>query len=110
MSIASVSTNRSSRHHPSTRLTRPRRHDRNPDFSKCGSTLGASVDVLCRNGRMVCVKEDGLPLSFETHQACHTRSEEPHVRTPVTNAHLVCRLLLEKNKQYQNRLHKTQIT
>src|SRR3546814_5203406 len=55
-----------------------RSHDRNPDFSKCGSTLGASVDVLCRNGRMVCVKEDGLPLSFETHQACHTtpRSEE----------------------------------
>src|SRR3546814_19484550 len=46
--------------------------DRNPDFSKCGSTLGASVDVLCRNGRIDCVKEDGLPLSFYTHQACNT--------------------------------------
>src|SRR3546814_18157802 len=25
--------------------------DRNPDLSKCCSPLGASVDVLCRNGR-----------------------------------------------------------
>src|SRR3546814_8298263 len=70
-SIARISKNRASHHHPSTRHTRPRRHDRNPDLYKGGSTLGASVDVLCRNGRMVCVKEDGLPLSFETHQACH---------------------------------------
>src|SRR3546814_4312413 len=31
-----------------------------------------------------------------TCKALVTRSEEAHVCTPVTNAHLVCRLLLEK--------------
>src|SRR3546814_10675696 len=35
-----------------------------------------------------------------------------HVCTPVTNAHLVCRLLLEKKKQYQYKInqHKQQST
>src|SRR3546814_6056966 len=32
----------------------------------------------------------------------HLEIGRAHVRTPVTNAHLVCRLLLEKKKQYQN--------
>src|SRR3546814_5152045 len=29
-----------------------------------------------------------------------------HVRTPVTNAHIVCRLLLEKNKTHHTHTHK----
>src|SRR3546814_4328288 len=34
-------------------------------------------------------------------QAYESRSEEHTSETPVTNAHLVCRLLLEKNKHKQ---------
>src|SRR3546814_4417832 len=33
-----------------------------------------------------------------------------HVRTPVTNAHLVCRLLLEKNKKTNPTIHHHQVT
>src|SRR3546814_8483065 len=33
------------------------------------------------------------------------RSEEHTSELPVTNAHLVCRLLLEKKKQYKSRHH-----
>src|SRR3546814_5961951 len=35
------------------------------------------------------------------HEADHGRSEEHTSGTPVTNAHLVCRLLLEKKKKQQ---------
>src|SRR3546814_1467296 len=33
-----------------------------------------------------------------------------HVRTPVTNAHLVCRLLLEKNTNKHKKTDKTELT
>src|SRR3546814_2966369 len=32
-----------------------------------------------------------------------------HVRTPVTNAHLVCRLLLEKKKKTLTQIHESSI-
>src|SRR3546814_2676637 len=36
------------------------------------------------------------------------RSEEHNVRTPVTNAHLVCRLPLEKQNHISNHYHNLQ--
>src|SRR3546814_8088709 len=61
------------------------------------------------NGRMVGVRKSFAPLLDQPF-----REDEmlPHIdrkstrRTPVTNAHLVCRLLLEKKKQHTN-LHYT---
>src|SRR3546814_2110396 len=46
----------------------------------------------------------GLPRGERRHRLCRTiiavgRSEEHTSETPVTNAHLVCRLLLEKKKK-----------
>src|SRR3546814_2151288 len=38
-----------------------------------------------------------------TSAACRRRSEGAHVCTPVTNAHLVCRLLLEKKNTMKRR-------
>src|SRR3546814_3324345 len=35
----------------------------------------------------------------------HRKLGTAHVRTPVTNAHLVCRLLLEKKKRHNNNTH-----
>src|SRR3546814_2138289 len=39
------------------------------------------------------------PRSDESFDPDYAQIGRAHVRTPVTNAHLVCRLLLEKNKQ-----------
>src|SRR3546814_1301381 len=38
----------------------------------------------------------------EPFTTCSIQIGRAHVRTPVTNAHLVCRLLLEKNKKDNN--------
>src|SRR3546814_7386444 len=43
-----------------------------------------------------------LPLAVDVLRWTLGRSEEHTSGTPVTNAHLVCRLLLEKKKTQQN--------
>src|SRR3546814_8312214 len=50
----------------------------------------------------------------QSHGRQRTRSEEHTSETPVTNTHLVCRLLLEKKKQYKRHkirrnTHKSQL-
>src|SRR3546814_5772102 len=44
------------------------------------------------------VKAAGLPVTL-VYDAEGKEIGRAHVRTPVTNAHLVCRLLLEKKKK-----------
>src|SRR3546814_5704178 len=41
---------------------------------------------------------DDAVTDVRTIEACHKQIGRAHVLTPVTNAHLVCRLLLEKKK------------
>src|SRR3546814_1046420 len=56
----------------------------------------------CRNGYP---KLQGYSISATTASLDQVRSEEHTSETPVTNAHLVCRLLLEKKKQKQKTKH-----
>src|SRR3546814_1007249 len=50
--------------------------------------------------------EDKLDQTKATLQSLREQIGRAHVRTPVTNAHLVCRLLLEN----KNKIHTTQST
>src|SRR3546814_7412357 len=43
-----------------------------------------------------------ITLRLLLQQKVPVKIGRAHVRTPVTNAHLVCRLLLEKKKSLQN--------
>src|SRR3546814_5283082 len=72
-------------------------------FGKAGRPGGPSVLAYCwahvRRGFFDAGgKGDGAPIATE---ALHRIGQigRAHVRTPVTNAHLVCRLLLEKKKK-----------
>src|SRR3546814_3837456 len=64
--------------------------------------------VLC--GRQRRATPDHPELA-DTHHSGACRSEleigRAHVRTPVTNAHIVCRLLLEKKNTYHMITHYT---
>src|SRR3546814_7304048 len=42
-------------------------------------------------------RDNAAPGQFDTYES-HSQIGRAHVRTPVTNAHLVCRPLLEKKK------------
>src|SRR3546814_5646830 len=68
---------------------RPARGEEAPPALQALRQAGASRDGLPR----------GLLLARVPEQGRHRqRSEEHTSETPVTNAHLVCRLLLEKKK------------
>src|SRR3546814_3906576 len=72
---------------------------RSPVEAACGERRGAAVDPRPDLG------PSQAPRRIPEREACRPRRRKigrAHVRTPVTNAHLVCRLLLEKKK-----IHKT---
>src|SRR3546814_5848177 len=68
------------------------------DATRCGYTGVLQAATLCDSHQ--------VPLSAHCAPAIHApicaEIGTAHVRTPVTNAYLVCRLLLEKKKQTQN--------
>src|SRR3546814_6344690 len=51
-----------------------------------------------RSFRVIGPPGNGLPFSSRSERRLHWKIGRAHVGTPVTNAHLVCRLLLEKKK------------
>src|SRR3546814_5786122 len=64
--------------------------------------FGPKFNAVTVNGRTLATDNNGREFSFDV-----LPSEEigrAHVRTPVTNAHLVCRLLLEKKKHNSHTL------
>src|SRR3546814_9047388 len=93
-------------------------------FRSTNRGLGAAISECCVAGVIVALSACGgsaAPSSgaalkdWPTWQTGENPPPAPpeveaeigraHVRTPVTNAHLVCRLLLEKKKYYQKYTH-----
>src|SRR3546814_4265956 len=74
-----------SRRHPAVRLPRFRR-------------VGRSADRPCQHEYSRLVRADEEPPQRHRKLRRRMKIGRAHVRTPVTNAHLVCRLLLEKKK------------
>src|SRR3546814_5919515 len=83
-------------------------------LSRCvRSSAAFSHMVIMRSRRHVAMGHRRLGLQsmdrlFQRKNFLRLAAEPPeigraHVRTPVTNAHLVCRLLLEKKKRTHNK-------
>src|SRR3546814_2047707 len=85
---------------------RPGGADRQPDGEQCGDRQGAALvaSLLARRGPRPHLPEEDL-MSASPHKPDRKSTR----RTPVTNAHLVCRLLLEKKKKNTklSRIHRT---
>src|SRR3546814_2046876 len=102
------------------RSTSPLRAGKPSHVSLCVPPSGVALDtgVACRLSRLHCLRNRGAGdrpgrgVDAWSFQACPenfriaghdgrrgNRSEEHTSETPVTNAHLVCRLLLEKKKK-----------
>src|SRR3546814_7557996 len=66
---------------------------------KCGSGMAKKARPVTRNIELEMIING---WAWVTEQYAFDREEigRAHVCTPVTNAHIVCRLLLEKKKQY----------
>src|SRR3546814_3976924 len=73
--------------------------------STCTFARPTSLASVIRNFACDCVGGIGLSGSPTSRDTASVRSERAHVCTPVTNAHLVCRLLLEKKKYIRNTTH-----
>src|SRR3546814_7574667 len=67
-----------------------RLHESSDRLASNASVIANANDQLARSGDVAMQRMDGL-LAGQIGRA--------HVCTPVTNAHLVCRLLLEKNNR-----------
>src|SRR3546814_2461212 len=77
-------------------------------YCVAGTTLAATLALLTARGEA----DKVASATFFTAQVDFSKAGDltqigrAHVRTPVTNAHLVCRLLLEKKIRYTSRLYK----
>src|SRR3546814_1809978 len=74
------------------------------DVERAIGPAGKTIDVVRHAPQLAPLRPSGSSLPKHSDVAQIGRA---HVRTPVTNAHLVCRLLLEKkNNRSHNNKHK----
>src|SRR3546814_2022643 len=79
-----------------------------PDLAIIADAVPAGTRVLdigCGDGELIAALRDkgvdARGLEIDPANATAAKIGRAHVSTPVTNAHLVCRLLLEKKKKKQ---------
>src|SRR3546814_10047532 len=70
-------------------------------------TFGSRGSWFVRNARLALAirpaKSIWTPMTYQVHIIGGGQIGRAHVSTPVTNAHLVCRLLLEQKTQRTNK-------